>query len=315
MGCLSACPRRSDRVMAATPQIYLDFNASTPIAPEVSEAMTPFLTTGYGNPSSGHCAAARAKRALEQARIDVAALIEASPEEVVFTSGGSEANNAALKGVFFKRKTSTGAPHIITTAIEHPAILAPCKFLESLGAQVTQLPVDSTGLVDPDHVRDAITSDTILVSVMHANNEVGTVEPITEIADITRAHGIPFHTDAAQSVGKISTRVTDLCVDLLSIAGHKLYAPKGIGALYVRSGLELEPFVHGAGHERGRRAGTESVLLAVGLRAACRLAREQPCADRLASLTTYFWNRLTSFFGTRIVLNSHAECRLPTPST
>ena len=242
--------------MAAATEIYLDYNASTPIAPEVSEAITPFVTTGYGNPSSGHWAAAPAKQALEQARTDVAALIGASPEEVVFTSGGSEANNAALKGVFFKRKTSTGAPHVITTAIEHPAILAPCQFLESLGAQVTQLPVDSTGLIDPDHVRDAITPDTVLVSVMHANNEVGTVEPITEIADITRTRGIPFHTDAAQSVGKIPTRVTDLGVDLLSIAGHKLYAPKGIGALYVRSGLELEPFVHGAGHERGRRAGT-----------------------------------------------------------
>ena len=213
--------------------------------------------------------------------------------------------------MYFKHHSTTGAPHIITTAIEHPAVLAPCKFLQSLWAHVTQLPVDSAGLVDPDRLREAITPDTVLVSVMHANNEVGTVEPIAELADITRARGIPFHTDAAQSVGKIPTRVTELGVDLLSIAGHKLYAPKGVGALYVRSGLELEPFVHGGGHERGRRAGTESVLLAVGLGAACRLARKQPCTDHLASLTTYFWDRLKALFGRRIVLNGHAERRLP----
>jgi len=296
------------------PRIYLDFNASTPIASEVAEVVGPFLTSeyvGYGNPSSAHWAGEPARRAVEDARADVAALIEASPEEVVFTSGGTEANNAALKGVFFKSGARTHSPHIVTTAIEHPAVLEPCRFLQRLGAQVTLLPVDSTGLVDPEHVRDAITPDTVLVSVMHANNEVGTVEPITEIAAITRDRGIPLHCDAAQSVGKIPTRVQELGVDLLSIAGHKLYAPKGVGALYVRSGCELEPFMHGAGHERGRRAGTESAWLAVGLGAACRLAKERPCTDRMASLTKYFRDELTQLFGSRVVFNGHAEDCLP----
>ena len=296
---------------AAGPPIYLDFNASTPVAPEVRDAMTPLLSTGHGNPSSTHWAGQPARRALELARADVASLIGASPDEVVFTSGGSEANNAALKGVFFSRNRSTVAPHIITTLVEHPAILVPCKFLESLGARVTYLPVDRSGLVDPGAVQAAITPDTVLVTVMHANNEVGTVEPITEIAEFTRAHGILFHTDAAQSVGKIPTRVTELGVDLLSIAGHKLYAPKGVGALYIRSGVMLEPFVHGGGQERGRRAGTESALLAVGLGAACRLASDQPCAERLGSLTAHFWSRLESSFGAAVVMNGHPTARLP----
>ena len=296
------------------PQIYLDFNASTPIAPEVAEALKPFLTPeylGYGNPSSAHWAGEPARCAVEQARAEVAALIEASPEEVVFTSGGTEANNAALKGVFFKSVVQTDSPHIITTAIEHSAVLEPCRFLRTLGARVTVLPVDSAGLVDPEQVLHAITADTVLVSVMHANNEVGTVEPIAEISAITRDRGIPLHCDAAQSVGKIPTCVPELGVDLLSIAGHKLHAPKGVGALYVRSGLELEPFMHGAGHERGRRAGTESVWLAVGLGAACRLAKERPCADRVATLTTYFRNQLKLLFGSRAVFNGHADRCLP----
>ena len=296
--------------MTTTSRIYLDFNASTPVAPEVVDAMVPFLTTGYGNPSSAHWASKPAKDALEHARADVATLIDASPEEVVFTSGGSEANNAALKGAFFRRVTTPGPPHVITTAIEHPAVLAPCRFLESLGAKLTHLPVDSTGLVDPEHLRAAITPDTILVSVMHANNEVGTIQPIAEIAEITLPQGIPLHTDAAQSVGKIPTLVSELGADLVSIAGHKLYAPKGVGALYVRSGLMLEPFVHGANHESGRRAGTESVLLSAGLAAACRLATERPCTDQLASLTTYFWTQLRAVFGARVVLNGHATRRL-----
>ena len=292
-------------------QIYLDYNASTPVAPEVAAAMTPFLTEGYGNPSSGHWAGAPAKTAIDAARAEVAALLGASPDEVVFTSGGSEANNAALTGIFFATRPHASAPHIITTAIEHPAILAPCAFLESLGARVTRLPVDATGLVDPDDVRDAITSETVLVSVMHANNEVGTIEPIAEIGAITRSRGIAYHTDAAQSVGKIPALVAELGVDLLSIAGHKLYAPKGVGALYIRRGLTLEPFVHGAGHEGGRRAGTESALLAVGLGAACRLARERPCADALVALREYFWRALGDTFGSEVVLNGHPERRLP----
>lgn len=206
--------------------IYLDFNASTPIAPEVRAAMAPFLVSDYGNPSSAHWAGTPARRALDDARSDVATLLGASPDEIVFTSGGSEANNTALKGVFFSRRATVDAPHIITTEIEHPAILTPCRFLESLGARVTRLPVDATGLVDPTQVRDALTSQTVLVSVMRANNEVGTVQPIAEIGAITSARGIPFHTDAAQTIGKVATRVDDLGVDLLSIAGHKCTRPR-----------------------------------------------------------------------------------------
>ncbi len=295
--------------------IYLDFNASTPIAPEVHEAMAPFLVGDYGNPSSAHWAGTPARRAIDDARSDVATLLGASTDEIVFTSGGSEANNAALKGVFFSRRATVDTPHIITTQIEHPAILTPCRFLESLGARVTRLPVDATGLVDPTQVRDALTLQTVLVSVMHANNEVGTVQPIAEIGAITHARGIPFHTDAAQTIGKLATRVDDLGVDLLSIAGHKCYAPKGIGALYVRRGMDLEPLVHGAAHEGGRRAGTESALLAVGLGAAYRLPGEHPCTDRLAEVTTYFWERLHDTFGPSVARNGHPSQRLPNTLT
>jgi len=248
-------------------RIYLDYNASTPIDPAVVAAMKPFLTDHYGNPSSGHWAAAPAKAALETSRGQVAALLGCHEDEIVFTSGGSEANNLAIKGVFLAGRDK--GDHIITTRIEHPAIAEPCRLLERLGARVTYLPVDGAGRIDPDDLRKAITPRTILISVMHANNEVGTIQPIEDCARITHEYGIPFHTDAAQSVGKVPSNVHQLGVDLLSIAGHKIYAPKGIGALYLRRGLSIEPLIHGAGHERGRRAGTESALLAAGLGQAC----------------------------------------------
>jgi cysteine desulfurase len=289
--------------------IYLDYNASTPIAAEVSEAMRPFLSEHYGNPSSGHWAGRPAREAVEAARAEVAALIGARPSEIVFTSGGSEANNYALKGIFFRN--TKPRPHIVTLCIEHPAILQPCRFLERLGARISCVRVDRMAQVDPDDIRRAISPDTILLTVMHANNEVGTIQPIAEIARIAREHQIPFHSDAAQSVGKVPTRVDELGVDLMTIAGHKLYAPKGVGALYVRDGIELEPLVHGAGHESGRRAGTENVLLNVGLGAACRLARLDPCGARLAERTAYFWSALQAACGDRVVRNGHATDRLP----
>jgi len=291
------------------PPIYLDYNASTPIDPAVAAAMRPFLDGRYGNPSSGHWAALEAKAALEAARGQVAALLGCHDDEIVFTGGGSEANNLALKGVFFARRDQ--GDHIVTTAIEHPAVVEPCRFLERLGARVTYLPVDGTGRIDPDDLRRAITPRTILVSIMHANNEVGTVEPIEACARIAREHGVPFHTDAAQSVGKIATGVNDLGVDLLSIAGHKLYAPKGVGALFVRRGLRLEPLIHGAGHEDGRRAGTESALLAVGLGKACELARDLVPMDRVRELRDHFWQELRTRCGNRVVLNGHPTHRLP----
>ena len=290
-------------------RIYLDYNASTPIDPAVAAAMRPFLEDHYGNPSSGHWAATTAKIALETARGQVAALLGCQNDEIVFTSGGSEANNLALKGVFFPLHDK--GDHIITTQIEHPAIIAPCRFLERLGARVTYLPVDRTGRVDPDDLQRAISPRTILISIMHANNEVGTVQPIEDCVRIAHEHGVLFHTDAAQSVGKVPTAVNELGVDLLSIAGHKFYAPKGVGALFVRRGVSIEPLIHGAGHEGGRRAGTESALLAVGLGKACELARDLASMNRVRTLRDSFWQELQEQFKDRVVLNGHPTHRLP----
>ena len=290
-------------------RIYLDYNASTPIAPEVAEAMKPFLSQHFGNPSSHHWAGEPAKEAVEHARRQVADLLECLPTEIVFTSGGSESNNHAIKGAFFALKEKGN--HIITTLIEHPAVINPCRFLETLGAEVTYVGVDRFGMVDPKGIERAITGKTILVTVMHANNEVGTIQPIKEISDLVRKRGILFHTDAAQSVGKIDTRVDDLGVDLLSIAGHKLYAPKGIGALYIRMGTPIEPFIHGAGHESGRRAGTENVLLIVGLGKACEIAKRYLSDDKIRNVRDHFWKLLQENFGEAVVLNGHPMHRLP----
>ena len=289
--------------------IYLDFNASTPIAPEVAAVMRPFLDSHFGNPSSGHWAGRPAHDAVETARREIASLLQCETDEVVLTSSGSEANNHVIKGTVFG--ASSTAPHLITTAVEHPAVVEPCRVVERFGARVTTVPVDRYGLVDPDDIRRAVTPETVLISVMHANNEVGTIQPIADIARIAHDHGVLCHTDAAQSVGKIPTRVDELGVDLLSIAGHKLYAPKGIGALYVRRGVTLAPLIHGGGHERGQRAGTESALLASGLGAACRLAEASPCGDRLLALRERFWTGLRDAFGDRVVLNGHPTARLP----
>jgi cysteine desulfurase len=289
--------------------IYLDYNASTPLEPRVAEAMRAALEDGFGNPSSAHWAGAPAKALLERSRAQVAALLGCRPEEIVFTSGGSESNNYAIKGFFFARR---GKPaHVITSAVEHPSVLEPCRFLERLGARVTRLPVDGTGLADPDELRRAITPDTILVTLMHANNETGTVQPIEDFARIAREHGVPFHTDAAQSVGKLPVQVDTLGVDLLTVVGHKMYAPKGVGVLYVRTGIVLESLIHGGGHERGRRAGTESALLAAGLGAACELAQDLGWTRRVRELRDRLWEALRARFGDGVVLNGHAERRLP----
>ncbi len=290
-------------------KIYLDYNASTPVAPEVAAIMRDAMEHAYGNPSSPHWAGVPARKMVKKAREQVAGLLGCSPKEVVFTSGGSEANNFALKGAFFASKRARR--HIITTAIEHPAIIEPCRFLEQLGAQITLLPVDGTGRIDPDDLHRAITADTIAISIMHANNEVGTIQPVKECAAIARAHGILFHTDAAQSVGKISTRVNELGVDMLSMAGHKLYAPKGVGALYIRDGIDLAPLIHGAGHEGGRRAGTESAMLTAALGKACALAQDLSDMERIVQLRDRFWTSLQDQFGNGVVLNGHQEHRLP----
>jgi cysteine desulfurase len=257
--------------------IYLDYNATTPVDANVLEAMLPYLREHYGNPSSGHRFGAQAKAAVERARRQVAALLGCQPTEVVFTGGGSESDNWAIQGIA-EAKGERGT-HIITSQIEHPAVLNTCRYLEEQGFQVTYLPVDGYGQVDPDDVARAITSRTILISIMHANNEVGTLQPIAAIGAVTRERGITLHTDAAQSVGKIPTDVEQLQVDLLTVAGHKLYAPKGVGALYVRRGTRIAPLIHGAGHEGGRRAGTENVAGIVGLGQACALAAEDDGRD------------------------------------
>ena len=264
--------------------IYLDYNATTPIDPEVADAMRPFLAGGFGNPSSSHAYGVEARRAVEKARAQLAALLGCDPDEVVFTSGGSESNNHAIRGIARARRDRGN--HIITSAIEHPAVTEVCRHLEGQGFRVTWLPVDRQGLVDPADLERALSPATILVTIMHANNEVGTIQPIRELARLARDRGVVFHTDAAQSVGKIPVRVDGLEVDLLSIAGHKLYAPKGVGALYVKRGVRLEKLVHGADHEHDRRAGTESVLLVVGLGQACEAAARDLEANmtRMASL-------------------------------
>jgi len=251
--------------------IYLDYNATTPHDPEVISAMRPYLEEHFGNPSSSHWYGMQTKNAVENARKQVASLLNCQPDEIVFTSGGTESNNYAIKGIAFANQAKGN--HIITTQIEHPTVIEVCKFLEKHGFEVTYLPVDEFGLMSVSDVEKAFTSKTILITVMHANNEVGTIQPIEEVAKLAKERGIIMHTDAAQSVGKILTDVKVLGVDLLFIADHKLYAPKGIGVLYIRQGCQVEKFIHGAGHEQGRRAGTENVLEIVGLGKACEIAK------------------------------------------
>jgi cysteine desulfurase len=294
------------------PPIYLDHNASTPLDPAVAEEMRGLLTTAFGNPSSDHWAGRPAREVVDGARIRTAELLGCDPAEIVFTSGGSEANNHALKGVFFAaRRRGVEHPHFVTTAVEHPAILEPLRFLERLGAGVTLVPVDGHGRVDPAAVARAWRPETILVSVMHANNEVGTLQPVAEIAALAQARGIPVHTDAAQSVGKIPVRVDDLGVDFLSVAAHKLYGPKGVGALFVRKGCALEPLIHGAGHESGRRAGTESVLLTAGLGCACEVAAPQLGMPAIRALRDRLEQGILSRFPGRVSVNGHPTERLP----
>lgn len=290
--------------------IYFDYNATTPVDPRVLEAMLPYFWAQFGNPSSGHAYGLATHAAIEQARGQVAVLLGCAPEEIIFTGGGSEADNLALKGI--AEANQERGDHIITCQVEHPAVLATCRYLERRGLRVTYLPVDQHGQVDPDDVRRAITPATILITIMHANNEVGTLQPLAAIGRIAREHGIPLHTDAAQSVGKLPTRVDELGVDLLTVAGHKLYAPKGVGALFVRRGLRLEPLIHGAGHEGGRRAGTENVASIVGLGEACRLAGAGLAeeASRLRILRDRLHDGLAEQAGP-VRLNGHPSDRLP----
>ncbi len=289
--------------------IYLDYNATTPHDLEVIEAMRPYLEDHFGNPSSSHAFGDNPKRAVAAARRAVAELIGAQPKEVVFTSGGTESNNYAIVGAARARKPRGN--HVITSAIEHPAVLNTCAALEREGFEVTLLPVDAYGLVRVEDVKAALRPTTILVTVMHANNEIGTIQPVGEISAVAHAHGVLVHTDAAQTPGKIPVNVAELGVDMLAIAGHKLYAPKGVGALYVRSDLVLEHIMHGGGQEGGRRPGSENVLEIVGLGAACAVAaRDLDTNARVMRRTRdLLHERLAA--GAEVRLNGHPELRLP----
>lgn len=290
--------------------VYLDYNATSPIDPRVVEAMLPYLYEHFGNASSAHEYGYEAHRSIDEARARTAALLGARPDEIIFTGGGSETDNLAIKGVVFANLDRS--PHVVTTSVEHPAVLNTLRYLQRrFGMEFTVLPVDEFGLLDPDVLRAALRPTTVLATIMHANNEVGTIQPIAEIAAITRDRGVLLHIDAAQSAGKIPIDVNELGVDLLTVAGHKVYGPKGIGALYIRRGTVLDPIIHGSGQERGLRAGTENVASIVGLGMACELASaELNGPHHLLELRDLLHRLLVERIpGT--LLNGHPTRRLP----
>lgn len=293
------------------PRIYLDHAATTPLRPEVRAAMEPHLTAdGFGNPSSLHADGQRAKRALDTARDTLAEALGCQFSELSFTSGGTEADNAAILGVMLANRQRGG--HFITTQIEHEAVTATAEFLKTLGVRVTFLPVDEFGTVSPQSVAEALTEETVLVSVMHASNEVGTIQPIREIADVVHARGAWLHTDAVQTFGQLPVTVGALGADLLAVSAHKIYGPKGAGALYVRGGIAIEPLLHGGGQERSRRAGTENVAAIVGFGEAVRLLLPERAAEaeRLTSLRDRLWSGISTRLP-NAVLNGHPVSRLP----
>jgi len=291
-------------------QIYLDYNATTPIAPSVVEVMTPFLSGHFGNPSSAHSMGRAAKEAIEDSRVKVAGLLGCDRDEIVFTGGGTESNNLAIKGTMLQWAPKDA--HLVISAIEHPAVVAPAKFLERLGYGVTIVGCDAHGFVHPSSIESALQPETKLVSVMHANNEIGTIQPIRQIAEICHGRGVLLHTDASQSVGKIPTYVDQLDVDLLTVACHKFYGPKGVGALFVREGVSLEPLLHGASHERGMRGGTENTPYIVGMGQAAHLAAS--CIDESSESMTKLRNRLNDHLANGIPglkINGLKAARLP----
>src|SRR3972149_12326503 len=290
--------------------IYLDYNATTPIDLEVIDAMTPFLREHFGNPSSSHCFGQKAKEAVEKARSQVADFLNCNTDEIIFTSGGTESNNYAIKGVAFTLRDKGN--HIITSKIEHPSVLESCKFLQSEGFEVTYLPVNEFGLINLYDIEKAITPDTILITIMHSNNEIGIIQPIEQVSRLAKKHNIIFHTDAVQSAGKIPIKVTNLGVNMLSIAGHKIYAPKGVGALYIQQGIKLTKLIHGAGQENNARAGTENVLEIAGLGKACEIAGRDLAknAARMKEMRDRLYNGLKKKISD-FKLNSQFENCLP----
>ena len=291
--------------------VYLDYNATTPIDPEVAREMLPYIQTFFGNPSSSYAIGRSNKEAINRARKQVAGLINAKPQEIVFTSCATESNNLAIHGFVLANKDK--GKHIITSAVEHPAVTQVCQYLTALGYEITYLPVDEFGRVNPADVESAICSDTALITIMHANNEVGTIQPISEIATIAKKNNITFHTDASQSVGKIETDVTTLRVDLLTIAGHKLYAPKGIGALYIKQDIKIENLLHGASQEKGIRPGTENVIHIVGLGKACEIAKRDfdKNSQNMLSMRDKLLSGLKNNLGELIKVNVNLQNCLP----
>jgi cysteine desulfurase len=291
--------------------VYLDYNATTPIDPEVANDMLPYIQTFFGNPSSSYAIGRSSKEAINRARQQVATLVNADPDEIVFTSSGTESNNYAIRGIAFANQEK--GKHIITSSIEHPSVIEVCKYLSFLGWNITYLPVDMNGKLNPKDVSNAIQKDTVLITIMHANNEVGTIQPVKEIASIAKQSHIAFHTDAAQSVGKIDTDVNKLGVDLLTIAGHKLYAPKGIGALYIKQGTRIENLMYGAGQEYGLRPGTENVIHIVALGKACEIAKRDfgKNVNTMLSTRERLLNGLKNKLGERIKVNGELSNSLP----
>jgi len=291
--------------------VYLDYNATTPTDTEVAAEMLPYLQAHFGNPSSSYLIGKQNKEAVERARAQVAELINCQPEEIFFTSCATESNNLAIKGIAWAN--SDKGRHVITSSIEHPAVTEVCKYLSLQGFDITYLPVNQYGRIDPEDVENAIRKDTILISIMHANNEIGTIQPILEIGEIARKNKIAFHTDASQSVGKIETNVDKLKVDLLTIAGHKLYAPKGIGALYIRKGTRIENLIHGAGQEKGIRPGTENVIHTIGLGKACEVALRDFKQNRhnMQASRDRLLDGLVSKIGSRVHVNGDLANCLP----
>ncbi len=308
--CTGPCGRLSERGTGyPMKQIYLDYNASTPVDSRVLEEMLPYLKDKYGNPSSTHVFGAACRSGIEQARERLAALVGCLAGEIIFTSGATESNNMVIKGI---AKAAGKGTHFITSRIEHPAVLEPCRHLERFGYRVTYLAVDRFGMVSPSDLEKAITADTALVTIMHANNEVGTIQDIAELSRIASSHGVPFHSDAAQSTGKIRVRVEESGVDFLTIAGHKFYAPKGIGALYIKQDRKLQPLLNGAGHERGLRPGTENAAFIVGLGAAAMIAA--PLIEKEGQRQRQLGRRLFEGLkatGLAVHLNGHPEKKLP----
>jgi len=303
-------PRRPASLDAPDAPIYLDYNATTPVDPRCAEAMAPYIHETFGNPNSGHVFGRNAREGVIRARGQLADFLGCTPAEIMFTSGGTESNNHAIKGAAWARRDR--GRHMVTTAMEHPATLAPMRWLERDGGETTVVDIDDRAMVDPEAIRAALRDDTVLVSVMHANNEVGTLQPIAAIAEICRERGVLLHVDAAQSTGKVPVRLDELGADLISVASHKMYGPKGVGVLVVRRGVELDNLMHGANQEHGRRGGTENVILAVGMGAAAEAAGEDLSghAEHLARLRDRLARGLLAQAGPAIV-NGHPDVRLP----